>query len=159
MSHSNIYIEDYTSKSFVVRGETRDYKDALKSLGGKWNSRLTDKSTGDKFGAWLFWADKRDELEKWLSEGCSVTSANNSYKTTGMTGTSSTSTATHAKTTAVADSNVLAILQRLEAKIDTLTKLLNKSSKPEEVVEDDAENEEEIGMEIVPPRRRLLGGK
>ena len=66
-----IQIEDYTLKSFVVRGETREYKDTLKSLGGKWNSSLTDKQTGEKFGAWLFWNDNRDKVEKWFSNGCS----------------------------------------------------------------------------------------
>ena len=67
---SNISIQDYTDKSFVVRGNTTAYKDILKDLGGKWNARLTDKETGDKFGAWLFWTDKREEIEKWLENGC-----------------------------------------------------------------------------------------
>lgn len=65
-----IEIEDYTSKSFVIRGNTRDYKESLKEMGGKWNSRLTDKKTGEKFGAWLFWSNKQKELERWVSGGC-----------------------------------------------------------------------------------------
>ena len=35
---SAVYIEEYSPKSFVVRGETKEYKEALKALGGKWNS-------------------------------------------------------------------------------------------------------------------------
>lgn len=61
-----MFIEKYTEKSFVVRGDTTPYKDILKDMGGKWNSRLTDKDNQEKFGAWLFWTSKRDEVEKWL---------------------------------------------------------------------------------------------
>lgn len=66
---SRVAIEDYTQKSFVVRGETQPYKDSLKAMGGKWNTMLTDKETGQKFGAWIFWADKRTEIEEWYSNG------------------------------------------------------------------------------------------
>ena len=69
-----VYIENYTMKSFVVRGETIDHKETLKLLGGKWNNSLTDKKTGEKFGAWIFWnGDKNQELEKvenWIKNGC-----------------------------------------------------------------------------------------
>lgn len=67
---NTIYIEDYSDKSFVVRGETKEYKESLKIMGGKWNGRLTDKTNGDKFGAWLFWSDKRKDLDKWFLSGC-----------------------------------------------------------------------------------------
>ena len=63
---SDIYIEDYTSKSFVVRGDTRSYKEQLKSLGGKWNSGLTDKQIEEKFGGWIFWISKRQEVEEFV---------------------------------------------------------------------------------------------
>jgi hypothetical protein len=36
VSSAAISFEDYTDKSFVVRGDTRDKKDELKELGGKW---------------------------------------------------------------------------------------------------------------------------
>ncbi len=65
----SIYIEEYSTKSFVVRGETLNVKEALKTLGGKWNSNLTDKKTDEKFGAWLFWTDKKKEVEDWLKNG------------------------------------------------------------------------------------------
>lgn len=71
MAALNVELEDYSEKSFVVRGEgTRELRESLKAMGGKWNSRLTDKATGEKFGAWLFWLDKRSEIEKWLDGGC-----------------------------------------------------------------------------------------
>lgn len=76
-----IYIEDYSPKSFVVRGETTEYKEELKQLGGKWNSRLTDKQSGEKFGAWLFWSDKRLEIEGWLANGSTSSNTRNETRT------------------------------------------------------------------------------
>jgi hypothetical protein len=67
---SSVFIEEYSPKSFVVRGDTREHKESLKSLGGKWNSGLTDKKSGDKFGAWLFWNEKQQEIKSWIAKGC-----------------------------------------------------------------------------------------
>jgi hypothetical protein len=67
MSENMIYIQDYTAKSFVVRGDTRSYREAIKSMGGKWNSSLTDRETGNKFGAWIFWGEKRKSIEEWIA--------------------------------------------------------------------------------------------
>lgn len=63
---TSIEIQDYTPKSFVVRGETTEYKENLKALGGKWNSCLTDKSNGERFGGWIFFTSKKAEVEKWI---------------------------------------------------------------------------------------------
>ena len=65
----SVYIEDYSPKSFVVRGDTQQYKDTLKNMGGKWGNSFTDKNSGEKFGAWLFWSAKRSELEEWITNG------------------------------------------------------------------------------------------
>lgn len=65
MSNS-IYIQDYSLKTFIVRGETKEYKNSLKTLGGKWNPMLTDKETGQKFGGWIFFSEKRSEIEEWI---------------------------------------------------------------------------------------------
>ena len=66
-NNSSVYIEEYSPKSFVVRGDTQPIKDQLKSLGGKWSSGFTDKETGEKFGAWLFWTAKKEEVEQFLT--------------------------------------------------------------------------------------------
>lgn len=59
---TNIYIENYTEKSFVVRGDSTEYRQALKDIGGKWNSRLFDKKTQEFFGGWIFWCKKLSEV-------------------------------------------------------------------------------------------------
>ncbi len=50
-----IVINDYTEKTFIVQGNTKDYKDKLKEIGGKWNGIK-------KF--WIFPNSKREEVEK-----------------------------------------------------------------------------------------------
>lgn len=35
-----VFKEDYNDRSFVVRGNTRLYKDQLRNLGGRWNPNL-----------------------------------------------------------------------------------------------------------------------
>lgn len=69
---SNIYSQKYTEKSIVVRGETKEFKESLKSLGGKWNSKLTDKSTQETFGGWIFPLSKTSEVEKWMRNKVTV---------------------------------------------------------------------------------------
>ncbi len=54
-----IVINDYTEKTFIVQGNTKDYKDKLKEIGGKWNGFK-------KF--WIFPNSKREEVEKLFSD-------------------------------------------------------------------------------------------
>ena len=42
---STVYIEKYSDRSFVVRGDTRPHRESLKAMGGKWANRLTDKES------------------------------------------------------------------------------------------------------------------
>lgn len=106
----SVYIEDYSDKSFVVRGETIEYKATLKKLGGKWNSNLTDKNTGDKFGAWLFWNDKKVEISEWINNGSKeVTQSSNKSNKSNKSNNSNNS--------------------NLEEKIDYLTKLVEELCK------------------------------
>jgi len=61
---SDLNILEYSAKSFVVRGNTKEYKDKLKSLGGKWNPNLTDKETGSRFCGWIFSNSKRVKVDE-----------------------------------------------------------------------------------------------
>ena len=67
---SDLKIQTYSDKSFVIRGDTRPHRNSLKALGGKWNANLTDKETGESFKGWIFWQAKREELAKWVKDGC-----------------------------------------------------------------------------------------
>jgi hypothetical protein len=56
-----IEIEPY-GKGIVVRGNTKPFKVKLQEIGGKWNKKLTNKETGEKFGGWIFSGSKRGEV-------------------------------------------------------------------------------------------------
>ena len=54
-------MSDYSEKSFVVRGNTKEYKDKLKELGGKWNSNLTNG------GGWIFSKKHKNDVEQFIT--------------------------------------------------------------------------------------------
>ena len=56
--------EGYSERSFVVRGDgTKDNKEFLKKLGGKWNTKLTGGS------GWIFSNKHLDKVKKFIDEG------------------------------------------------------------------------------------------
>ena len=60
---TDLEIINYSEKSFVVRGNTKDHKEDLKSLGGKWNSNLRDG------GGWIFSNTKLPAFKTWQESG------------------------------------------------------------------------------------------
>lgn len=66
----NLEFLDYTDKSFVIRGpDTREYKEYLKSEGGRFNPSLIDPSTKERFAGWIFPLPKKDYVYNMLFEG------------------------------------------------------------------------------------------
>lgn len=74
---SDIYYENYSEKSIVVLGETKPHKDALKSMGGRFNGRLRDGKVG-----WIF-SKKSEEAVKDYVENGKVTVKATKKKETG----------------------------------------------------------------------------
>jgi hypothetical protein len=58
---------DYTDKSFVVIGDTKNIKDRLKELGGRYNPNLTHPVTKERFSAWIFSKKQREKIESALN--------------------------------------------------------------------------------------------
>lgn len=143
----DIKIETYTSKSFVLRGNTRPHKETIKYMGGKWNARLTDKKTQEKFGAWLFWADKKTEIQQWILRGCPPnTQGGDKYLVdNGYSGGSES----HRRNQI---DKLIEKVKRLEIKIEELSRIINKSPDgPQE-----SEESEEPNSPAPPMPRRLL---
>jgi hypothetical protein len=140
----NIDIENYTEKSFVVRGETKPYEDSMNALSGKCNDRLTDRATGDKFGAWIFPMTKKQLVQEWVRAGKHLTAP-----PAGTTNNSSSAAGGDTRQT----TQTILKLERAEAKIARLEELMKMVMA-------------EIGIEVVPdensdedeaPRKRFLG--
>lgn len=64
-----IFIFNYSPKAIVVVGDTRPIKGLLKNAGGKYNARLTDLRTGNKFGGWIYSAGRLASLQAMLQGG------------------------------------------------------------------------------------------
>ena len=113
-SKSQITIQDYSEKSFVLRGETKDYKDQLSTLGGKWNSRLKDGA------GWIFSNKLKDKIQAWLAD-------ETPDKEVAVVATSKSSTN-------------MSDTDRLEKKLDRILLLLEKNSITS-IEEEDEEDE------------------
>jgi len=63
MPFDDLILEEYSSVSLVVYGNTKDYKEELKKLGGKYNPNLK------KGAGWIFSKKNESDLKKWIEEG------------------------------------------------------------------------------------------
>lgn len=64
MSNKRFEIIDYTEKSIAVFGDTKSIKEILKSLGGRFNTRLSYE--GEKTAGWIFPIHMRSQIEELL---------------------------------------------------------------------------------------------
>ena len=86
-------------------------------MGGKWNSSLTDRNNGEKFGAWLFWSDKRSEVNNWIKKDCPIVEQQREYSLVS----NKVSATSESQTTTIASDII-----RLEKKVDHLIDLMEK---------------------------------
>lgn len=59
---ATITCEKY-GRGYVVRGDTKEYKEELKTIGGKWNANLKEGGPG-----WIFASDKLDSIKKLIKK-------------------------------------------------------------------------------------------
>ena len=59
-------IIDYSEKSIVVIGDTKDIKEQLKELGGRYNPNLT--VDGEKIKGWIFSKRKEEEVRNLIEQ-------------------------------------------------------------------------------------------
>ena len=161
-----MYCATYTEKSIVVRGETRDHKEELKSLGGKWNAKLTDKSTQEQFGGWIFPTTKQEQVKKWLaSVGKSVVPTSTPQITPRATHKSSDSTLERIEMGIQRIEGIIKSLDELPQLVEVLKGLClefknikqeytNSPTMASSDFEEEDDDEEES-----PPPKRLLGKK
>tara|TARA_B110000008_G_C16790061_1_gene492277 strand:+ start:286 stop:744 length:459 start_codon:yes stop_codon:yes gene_type:complete len=146
---STIRIEKYTDKSIVVRGETTEYKETLKSLGGKWNSRLADKQTEEKFGGWIFPLSKIKDVEKWMRN-----------KSVGQQSSSMSVTSTSSNRISNMENMLVEVIKELGKLDKSFIEKINHTEFYKTFLDNSKGNvsdfEVEDSDEEVEPRRRLL---
>ena len=98
-------IREYSAKSFVIIGDSREFKDQIKTLGGKWNTKLMiddNLSSG-----WIFPNSLRENVDKWFLSGeLKSNFQNNSIKVTE-------------------ESSLREELDQIKKKLDNILSLLN----------------------------------
>jgi hypothetical protein len=72
---SDLSCTDYSEKAIVVRGDTKEHKDALKNLGGKYNANLKDGA------GWIFSKKNEDKVLAYISSCDSETAIGSSSST------------------------------------------------------------------------------
>lgn len=116
-------IEEYSEKSFVIRGseeETKKAKEDLKKLGGKWNSGLRGG------GGWIYSNKKRDAVDSWFETG-EVPEIVRVETPVATNTTASSSTTSSASTKRPSASGSKDEYEALLSLISTLTKRLTKA--------------------------------
>lgn len=63
----NVFLLDYSEKSFVIHGATFFIKDTLKKFGGRFNPFLTHPETFENIKGWIFPASKKQIVLQCLS--------------------------------------------------------------------------------------------
>lgn len=62
-------IVDYSDKSFVVYGSaTKQYKESLKNLGGRFNSKLKPREDWEGGAAWIYSVSKKPDVAEFVND-------------------------------------------------------------------------------------------
>jgi hypothetical protein len=160
MSIKSVSIISYTEKSIVVVGDTKQHKDSLKTLGGKWNSSLTNKETGEKFMGWIFYNSKRNEIQNWIDSGCLPLDLQENKSETKLDNRQeSKQESKRVETRSSDDDRIRQLEKTVQTLLSKLTLLesevkLLKNSKS--IPNGDTEYEDVVEEEIQIPTRRLL---
>ena len=67
MNHT-VTILPHTEKSFVVY--TEKHQTSLTNLGGIFEPKIINTQTGEEFMGWIFYINKKDEIQNWIQNGC-----------------------------------------------------------------------------------------
>ena len=70
MERNIVSIIPHTEKSFsVYTNNIIKHMDSLHNLGGFFESNIRN-TQGESYMGWIFFIDKKDEIQKWINEGC-----------------------------------------------------------------------------------------
>lgn len=142
-----LIIEEYSEKSFVVRGDTKPHSNKLKDLLGSYNPRLRGGP------GWIFANKNRGDVEDYISRN-NIPIEINPTLPSQINREVNREVNREIKSKDVYE-NFTKILERLEKKIDKLLCYHSQTEQNHRILEDQDFKEEED----IKPKKRLLGNK
>lgn len=127
---TDIYSEDYNDRQFLIKGNTRPYKESIKKLGGFWKPTVK---------AWIFPNIERDSVDAWIKKGEHIAQDNSPPRST------------YTKRDVDQISNA-----QLMRKLDTIEKMLEKilsGTEDDEIIYESCEEEEVAPVRLMGKRR------
>lgn len=110
-------IEEYSEKSIVVRGNTKNRIQAMKDLGGLYNARLRDGA------GWIFSKNKRGDVESYISKL-------EKGEVSGVPYDIKSDKPSNSAVALKSEDRIIAYLEKLEKKIQELSNKLDQLSIP-----------------------------
>jgi hypothetical protein len=154
MSFIDLTIEEYTARSVVVQGDTRKYKEDLKKLGGKYNSRL---KTGP---GWIFSKSSEDDLRSFIKKGRRLVSEKTGDRNSRNYPTTTRTFGSHVNPTLTEYGAMMILVKKMVTKIDLLEKavlILLDDEQKEELKKSDSLVPSLVPSEDNPsPMKRLM---
>lgn len=126
----SISIVNYSEKAIAVFGNTKDIKDHLAALGGKFNPSL--KQNDERVPGWVFPTSKKEEVRKIITSFSQGTLGEPPKKVEKISTVSSTETFTISKEMFLA---LVTRIEKLEAELEISKKIIEKLSSIEHPVE------------------------
>jgi len=158
VEHSELSVQDYSDKAIVVRGDTKEHKENLKKLGGKYNPSLRDGDS--RSPGWIFSKKCEANVLEYVSSGKITApdwgSSKTETKTTSKTAKTVKRTSPEVQKTQIDTSglnDVIGLLKKLTKKVEGLEKSLDFLIRTQQTTEVDptsSSDEDEV------PHRRLL---
>lgn len=117
----SISIVNYSEKAIAVFGNTKDIKDHLSALGGKFNPSL--KQNDERVPGWVFPNSKRDEVKKIITAFSQGTLGEAPKKVERVSSSPTTETFTISKEMFLA---LVSRIEKLEAELELSKKIIEK---------------------------------
>ena len=133
----DIILEKYSEKSFILKGNTIQYKQDIKQLGGSWNPSLK---------AWIFPISKMEVIEKWLDKGEKTVEPIKQYFESPVVETCNRKKEEH--------TNLNDRIDVLEKKLDSILDMLNKICIKDAPKSEETRERFNLSLEKVKPRNQ-----
>lgn len=169
--NSQLNIVQYTEKSFVVRGNTTENKEQLKTIGGKYNALLKGGP------GWIFPNFLKKNVEEYIRSGSVCSNKKNTEGEDNEKSDDKKYTKNYSSYSSSSSYNNLDLTKRVEVLEEQVKFLMNKlnlqyketkettkekekkvvkDNKYKQEVEEDEELEEELEEEVEVPRKSFL---